>query len=243
MKPLLLDTVVLLWWLSGKGPLATGVTIRLRQLTTPVYVSVATAWEICALERKGRVDFGRPAGECLPAELTAHRFEWLPLDHRHIFLAQQLTATDLDPYDRLILAQATIEGLALVTTNGRMRRNGVETMDAREPEWRNDGRPAVRVPTIKAAAMAADAASIGVVYAAAVGTVYATGMAADERGTASDATADAARDAGADSEGTTADADGTTTDSVAASDSPENRPLPAWNAFPWGGATDAQHPA
>jgi PIN domain nuclease of toxin-antitoxin system len=207
MKPLLLDTVVLLWWLSGKGPLETGVTIRLRQLTTRVYVSVATAWEICALERKGLVSFGRPAHECLASELTAHRFEWLPLDHRHVFLAQQLTATDLDPYDRLILAQATVEGLILVTTNWRMRDKGVEAIDARQPEWRGGARPAVKVPTVSAAALAADA---------------------EGTGSYAESTADYP--------------ERTISGGAAAADSPVDRPLPAWNALPWGGASDWQHP-
>ena len=192
MKPLLLDTVVLLWWLSGKGPLEIGVTIRLRQLTTRVYVSVATAWEICALERQGLVSFGRPARECLASELTTHRFEWLPLDHRHVFLAQQLMATDLDPYDRLILAQATVEGLVLVTTNWRMREKGVETIDAREPGSRRGERPAVKVPRIDAAALAAEAAEKSV---------------------------------------------------YVAPDSTEDRPLPAWNAFPWGDTSGGHRPA
>lgn len=192
MRPLLLDTVVLLWWLSAKGPLSTGVTIRLRQLTTRVYVSVATAWEICALERKGLVDFGRPARDCLASELTAHRFEWLSLDHRHVFLAQQLAASDLDPYDRLILAQATIEHLVLVTTNGRMRGKGAETMDAREPDWPKDKLQAGKPPTLAAAALAAEAAEKSV---------------------------------------------------YVAPDSPEDRPLPAWNAFPWGDTGDSHRPA
>ena len=165
MRPLLLDTMVLLWWLSGKGPLNTGVTIRLKQLTTRVYVSVATAWEICALEQHGLVDFGRPARDCLASELTAHRFEWLPLDHRHIFLAQQLPASDLDPYDRLILAQATIEYLVLVTANGRMLEKGVETIDAREPDGPKDRRGTGNPPTLAAATLAAEAAEKSVYVA------------------------------------------------------------------------------
>jgi PIN domain nuclease of toxin-antitoxin system len=133
MSPLLLDTLVLLWWLAGDGRLDLAVAHRIKLPRHRVYVSVATAWEICALEREGHVTFERPARDCLPAEISMHRFEWLPIDHRHVFLAQQFPRTVLDPYDRLILAQASVEGLTLVTTNDRLRAPGVETMEGRTP--------------------------------------------------------------------------------------------------------------
>jgi PIN domain nuclease of toxin-antitoxin system len=247
---LLLDTVVLLWWLAGKGPLSTGVTIRLRQLTTRVYVSVATAWEICALERQGLVDFGRPARDCLASELTAHRFEWLPLDHRHVFLAQQLIASDLDPYDRLILAQATIEHLVLVTTNWRMRDKGIETIDAREPDWPTDRRPAVRPPTLAAAALAADAEGTtsdmkGTTTCAESTTADAEDRMSEDECSATDAAATPARARRRMIDEALAKvcAADTTAGSGVSPDSPQDRPLPAWNAFPWGDASDDQRPA
>jgi hypothetical protein len=48
-----------------------------------------------------------------------------------VFLAQQLPRDTLDAYDRLILAQAAVEGFTLVTTNDRMRAPGVETLEGR----------------------------------------------------------------------------------------------------------------
>lgn len=131
MRPLLLDTIVLLWWLAGDSRLDMALVHRIKLPKQPVYVSVATSWEICALEREGQVTFGKPARECLPSELLSHRMEWLPIDHRHVFFAQQLPRDTLDSYDRLILAQAAVEGLTLVTTNDQMRAPGVETMEAR----------------------------------------------------------------------------------------------------------------
>jgi PIN domain nuclease of toxin-antitoxin system len=131
MRPLLLDTIVLLWWLAGDGRLDMALAHRIRLAKQRVYVSVASAWEICALEREGQVSFEKPARDCLPAALSAHRLEWLPLDYRHVFLAQQLPRDTLDPYDRLILAQASVEGLLLVTTNDRLRAPGVEIIEGR----------------------------------------------------------------------------------------------------------------
>ena len=203
MTPLLLDTIVLLWWLAGDGRLGLTLVHRMKLPTTRVYVSVASAWEICDLERRGLVTFDRPARECLPSELRAHRIEWLPIDYRHVFLAEGLPGESLDKYDRLILAQAAAEGLELATANPKMRAPGVRTIEATTPDRRRASRAA--------------AATIGRQHPAGPGTARprpASMRPADPRparprstGPAPDAWADA----------------------------PMERPIPAWNAFPWGG--------
>jgi len=205
MKPLLLDTLVLLWWLAGDCRLDLALVHRIKLPRQHVYVSVASAWEICALEREGHVSFGKPARDCLPTEVSMHRFEWLPIDYRHVFLAQQLPRTDMDPYDRLILAQASVEGLALATTNDRLRAPGVETIEARSPladltDWppatanwptlppRESPLPPLRGPSSRP------------LRRPPIATGIATGI----------------------------------TTGTATSDSPADRPIPTWNALPWG---------
>ena len=182
MRPLLLDTLVLLWWLAGDVRLDLALVHRIKLPNQQVYISVVSAWEICALEREGQVTFEKPARDCLPTEISMHHFEWLPIDHRHVFLAQQLPRAGMDPYDRLILAQASVEGLALVTTNDRLRAPGVETIVARTAQTI----PLRPLPI----------------------TVVKPSRAPSRR---------ASRASG-----------------VATSDSPENRPIPTWNARPWG---------
>jgi PIN domain nuclease of toxin-antitoxin system len=195
MTPLLLDTIVLLWWLAGDGRLGLTLVHRMKLPTTRVYVSVASAWEICDLERRGLVTFDKPARDCLPSELCAHRIEWLPIDYRHVFLAEGLPGDSLDTYDRLILAQAAAEGLELATANPKMRAPGVRTIEATTPDRRRASR------------------------AAAIARQHPAGPAADRL-----------RPAGQRPEGPAPDA---------WSDAPMERPIPAWNAFPWGGTVTA----
>jgi len=209
LRPLLLDTLVLLWWLARDSRLDLALVHRIKLPRQHVYVSVVSAWEICALEREGQVTFEKPARDCLPTEISMHRFEWLPIDYRHVFLAQQLPRSEMDSYDRLILAQASVEGLALVTTNDRLRAPGVETVAARSPHAdtmglapanarrpslpprespllplhgpsRRPPRPPLHEPS----------------YRPPIATSIATG--------------------------------------TVTSDSPDDRPIPQWNAFPWG---------
>jgi len=187
MRPLLLDTIVLLWWLAGDGRLDLALVYRIRLGKQRVYVSVASAWEICALEREGQVSFEKPARDCLPAALAAHHLEWLPIDYRHVFLAQQLPRDTLDAYDRLILAQASVEGLALVTTNDQLRAPGVETIEGRT----RHAKPMRPIPITSRP------------FPRPASTAF-------------------------------AETSGTPSGSAPA-DVPDDRPIPEWNAFPWGG--------
>jgi PIN domain nuclease of toxin-antitoxin system len=200
MTPLLLDTIVLLWWLAGDGRLGLTLVHRIKLPTTRVYVSVASAWEICDLERRGLVTFDRPAHECLPSELCTHRFEWLPIDYRHVFLAETLQGDSLDMYDRLILAQAAADGLELATANPRMRAPGVRTIDATTPDRQRASRAA----------------------AAALKRL------ADSR--LADSRPEFSRPGRPRRSGPPPDA---------WEDAPMDRPVPAWNAFPWGGTVSA----
>ena len=202
MKPLLLDTLVLLWWLARDGRLDLALVHRIKLPRQHVYVSVVSAWEICALEREGQVTFEKPARDCLPTEISMHRFEWLPIDYRHVFLAQRLPRTDMDSYDRLILAQASVEGLALVTTNDRLRAPGVETVAARSPHADTMGLvPAnARRPSLPPRESQPLPPLPGPSRRPRRLPPVATGTATG----------------------------------IATSDSPDDRPIPQWNALPWG---------
>ena len=203
MTPLLLDTIVLLWWLAGDGRLGLTLVHRMKLPTTRVYVSVASAWEICDLERRGLISFERPARECLPSELCANRIEWLPIDDRHVFLAEAMPAGPLDIYDRLILAQAAAEGLELATANPKMRAPGVRTIEATTPDRRRAGLAAAATPARQQPAPAGPARPQW--------TANPSPARPRSTGPAPDAWADA----------------------------PMDRPIPAWNAFPWGGTLAA----
>jgi len=205
--------VALLWWLARDGRLDLALVHRIKLPRQHVYVSVASAWEICALEREGQVSFGKPARDCLPTEISMHRFEWLPIDYRHVFLAQQLPRTDMDPYDRLILAQASVEGLALVTTSDRLRAPGVEIVAARSPH---------AAPRLRASSTASRPSRVPSLPPRESPLLPLPGP--SRRPPRPPLHEPSRRPPIA-----TSIATGTAT-----SDSPDDRPIPQWNALPWG---------
>lgn len=123
---LLLDTQVLLWWLS-KDP-ALGATAR-EMISSPeseVYVSAATGWEISLLRSAGKLQ----TPDDLLDQLDRHRFEALPITMLHAVAAASLPMHHRDPFDRMLVAQAQLESLALVTRDIWMRNYGVVILEA-----------------------------------------------------------------------------------------------------------------
>jgi PIN domain nuclease of toxin-antitoxin system len=109
---LLLDTHVLLWWLSGspKLPKAARTAIQNADL---VCVSAATAWEIGIKRAHGKLEFQGNLQE----QLTLNSFVPLNITIAHAEAAASLPPHHHDPFDRMLVAQAAIESLALVTSD------------------------------------------------------------------------------------------------------------------------------
>jgi PIN domain nuclease of toxin-antitoxin system len=116
---LLLDTHVLLWWLDDSPllpPAAKGWISR----SPEVFVSAATAWEIAIKKALGKLQ----APDDLESAVEVSRFRELPISVRHALAAGALPRHHEDPFDRLLIAQANLEGLRLLTLDERLRDYG-----------------------------------------------------------------------------------------------------------------------
>jgi PIN domain nuclease of toxin-antitoxin system len=106
---LLLDTHVVIWWMDGS--LAAVVSDRFRAPTSDVVVSAVSAHEIAYKVRLGRLRVPGTAAEA--AELSG--FSTLSISLAHADAAGRLPLHHRDPFDRLLIAQAQLEGLTIVT--------------------------------------------------------------------------------------------------------------------------------
>jgi PIN domain nuclease of toxin-antitoxin system len=106
---LLLDTRVLIWWDEGVR-LSRDATTAIRE-ADQVYVSAVTGWEIAIKTALGRLRPSRTVTEAL----RESGFEELPVRLRHAEALARLEAHHRDPFDRMLVAQALVEGLTLVT--------------------------------------------------------------------------------------------------------------------------------
>ncbi len=115
---LLLDTHVLLCCLSAPKELATGTREKLQDADNVVLVSAVSAWEMEIKRALGKLK--APAD--LEEQLRRRRFVELPLHLRHVRALRDLPPLHRDPFDRMLVAQAVADDLALVSRDTRLER-------------------------------------------------------------------------------------------------------------------------
>jgi PIN domain nuclease of toxin-antitoxin system len=121
---LLLDTHILLWWLSADPSLPPRAEAAIADPLVEVMVSAVTAWEIAIKQAAGRLE----APEDLLDALDANDFDSLAITIAHVVAAGQLPQCHADPFDRMLIAQARTEGLTLVTVDRQFDAYEVELL-------------------------------------------------------------------------------------------------------------------
>jgi PIN domain nuclease of toxin-antitoxin system len=121
---LLLDTHVLLWALASPDRLGGEPRRQLENPANTVFVSAVSAWEIEI--KRGLGKLRAPAD--LEDEVRAIRFTELPLRFRHVEALARLPDLHRDPFDRMLVAQAQVDDLTLVTRDRRLLAYPVRTL-------------------------------------------------------------------------------------------------------------------
>ena len=122
---LLLDTHALLWWLDADPRLDPAAVSAIGDADT-VMVSAASAWEIAIKQALGKLT----GPDDLAGELVTNGFTPLPITVAHASTAGALPPHHPDPFDRMLVAQARLEGLTLVTRDPRLADYGVALLRA-----------------------------------------------------------------------------------------------------------------
>jgi PIN domain nuclease of toxin-antitoxin system len=113
---LLLDTHILLWWLTLDRKLSQIETAIIADPDNLIFVSAATAWEIAVKKMIGKLE----APDDLLAALAANNFLELPITIDHSQKLYQLPLHHHDPFDRIMVAQAMSEDLTLMTRDTKI---------------------------------------------------------------------------------------------------------------------------
>jgi PIN domain nuclease of toxin-antitoxin system len=109
---LLLDTHAFLWWLSDNSRLKPDARTAISDANSLVHVSAASIWEIAIKARLGKVN---PGTRHVDEEIAANHFSELGISARHALAAGRLPLHHSDPFDRMLIAQAQLEQLTIVT--------------------------------------------------------------------------------------------------------------------------------
>ena len=113
---LLLDTQILLWAAGDSARLPNQTRTVLEAPENLLYFSAANLWEVVIKLGLGRKDFQVDA-HALHRGLLDNGYRELPINSRHALMVQNLPRIHKDPFDRILIAQAMVEGLTLMTTD------------------------------------------------------------------------------------------------------------------------------
>ena len=111
----LLDTHALLWWLDGDRRLSRRGRAAIEQKATEVFVSAATAWELSTKARLGKLPGATDVATDVARCLASQGFKELPITVVQAQRAGSLNMAHRDPFDRMPIAQAQLEDLAIVS--------------------------------------------------------------------------------------------------------------------------------
>jgi PIN domain nuclease of toxin-antitoxin system len=121
---LLIDTHALLWWLSDDRALSARAREVIGDPGNEPVVSTASLWEIAIKRSLDKLT----APDDLPERIVSGGFGWLPISAHHAWRVGELPMHHRDPFDRLLVAQAQIERLPVVTTDERFGAYSVEIL-------------------------------------------------------------------------------------------------------------------
>ncbi|GIJ27216.1 twitching motility protein PilT [Micromonospora qiuiae] len=120
---LLLDTHVVIWWLTDDPGLSPEIKHRLDH-EPDVFVSAATIWEIAIKQAIGKIK----EPENLPELVRGSGFRHLSITADHAIFAGQLPMIHRDPFDRMLVAQARCENLVLASRDSAVQQYDVPVL-------------------------------------------------------------------------------------------------------------------
>ncbi len=123
---LLLDTHTVLWWLSDDPALSETARVAIADPENTVFLSAVVVWEIRIKQSIGKLDLPDDFGEVLDAQ----RFAELAVTVDHAHTIAELPAAHRDPFDRMLVAQAMVEHMVIVTRDRSIADYDVEVIVA-----------------------------------------------------------------------------------------------------------------
>ncbi len=124
----LVDTHAFFWWLTGSRRLSVSALAALEQESNEVLVSAVVAWELATKVRVGKWPGGEVAVNDLEQVVSERLLTPIPITIAHARLAGSLPGVHRDPFDRVLAAQAIVEGVPLVTADPAFRGFDLETL-------------------------------------------------------------------------------------------------------------------
>jgi PIN domain nuclease of toxin-antitoxin system len=127
----LLDTGVWLWSLWEPERISRKGRAALADLGNDVFLSAVTSWEVAIKSGAGKLKLPEPPGTYVPRRMADQGIRPLPVSHQHALAVFGLPDHHRDPFDRLLIAQANLEDMILITADRMIEKYPVQLLWAR----------------------------------------------------------------------------------------------------------------
>ena len=125
---LLLDTCTFLWLITDAAELSAAARERFASSTNEVFLSAASAWEIGIKWRRGRLPLPQPPPSFVTEQREAHGIAALEIDEESALHITRLPDLHRDPFDRMLVSQAIVHGLVLLTPDPLLAQDPARTL-------------------------------------------------------------------------------------------------------------------
>jgi len=126
---ILLDTHVFLWWITEDPRLSSNARQIIINGNNELFLSAASGWEIAIKVNLGKLWFKESNIEqFILNQLTLNAINSLPIQMKHALHVNTIEFLHRDPFDRLIIAQAQLEDLPILTSDNLIKRYTVKTL-------------------------------------------------------------------------------------------------------------------
>lgn len=129
----LLDTHVWLWLQTARARIRPDMLARLQPRETGVLLSAVSSWEIALKWALGKLPLPEAPATYVPSRMEHSGVQGLAIEHAHTLQVAELPKHHGDPFDRLLIAQAQLEGLTIVTADPVFDRYDVPVVHATRP--------------------------------------------------------------------------------------------------------------
>ena len=119
---LLLDTHVFIWLDTAPERLSSSALTACQDPENDLLLSVASAWEMEIKQRIGKLRLDVPLESMVQGQQKINQLQLVSIELQHVLAIRELPPHHSDPFDRLLLAQARVEGAQLVTADGQLSR-------------------------------------------------------------------------------------------------------------------------
>jgi PIN domain nuclease of toxin-antitoxin system len=124
----LLDTHAFIWWANNDPQLSTPARIAVGDRANEIFLSSVSTWEMAIKVAIGKMVLSATIPVFVGSQVSQYQFVPLPVSYEHTYQVETMTLHHSDPFDRLLIAQAMVENLVIVTRDSKFGPYGVSTL-------------------------------------------------------------------------------------------------------------------